>query len=33
MKTEKSSDGSKDRQETIEVVQRNWRAEVETAQV
>jgi VIT1/CCC1 family predicted Fe2+/Mn2+ transporter/rubrerythrin len=41
MTTEKSSDGSKDRQlgqpsraaETIEVVQRNWRAEVETAQV
>ena len=33
MTTEKSSGGSKDRQETIEVVQRNWRAEVETAQV
>ena len=26
-------DGTKDRQETIEVVQRNWRAEVETARV
>jgi rubrerythrin len=27
------SDGSKDRRETVEVVRRNWRAEVETAQV
>ena len=41
MKTANPSDGSKDRQlrqasraeETIEVVRRNWRAEVETAQV
>src|SRR3984893_5977916 len=33
MKTESEPAGQKDRQETIEVVQRNWRAEVETAQV
>src|SRR6195256_2688489 len=33
MKTDSEPDGQKDRQETIEVVQRNWRAEVETAQV
>ncbi len=33
MKPEEPSDGLKDRQETIEVVQRNWRAEVETARV
>jgi rubrerythrin len=33
MKTESQSDGAKDRRETIEVVRRNWRAEVETAQV
>ena len=33
MKTDNLSGGSKDRQETAEVVRRNWRAEVETAQV
>jgi predicted membrane protein (TIGR00267 family) len=33
MKNDNPSDGSKDRQETVEVVRRNWRAEVETAQV
>jgi VIT1/CCC1 family predicted Fe2+/Mn2+ transporter/rubrerythrin len=33
MKAEDQSDGTKDRQETIEVVRRNWRAEVETAQM
>src|SRR6202790_1171578 len=34
MKIDKSEpDGRQDRQETIEVVKRNWRAEVETAQV
>ena len=34
MKTDKSEpDSRQDRQETIEVVKRNWRAEVETAQV
>src|SRR5438046_6431745 len=33
MKNENPSDHGKDRQQTIEVVERNWRAEVETAQV
>src|SRR3979490_3162693 len=34
MKIDKSEpDGRQDRQETIEVVKRNWRAEVETARV
>ena len=33
MKIDNPNDGSKDRQETIEVVTRNWRAEVETALV
>ncbi len=33
MKSDNLSGGSKDRQETVEVVRRNWRAEVETAQV
>jgi len=33
MKSDNASGGSKDRQETVEVVRRNWRAEVETAQV
>src|SRR6266571_5830099 len=33
MKNENPSDHGKHRQQTIEVVQRNWRAEVETAQV
>jgi VIT1/CCC1 family predicted Fe2+/Mn2+ transporter/demethoxyubiquinone hydroxylase (CLK1/Coq7/Cat5 family) len=33
MKSGNPSDGSKDRQETVEVVRRNWLAEVETAQV
>ena len=33
MKNENPSDHGKDRQQTIEVVKRNWRAEVETAQV
>src|SRR5207248_4337746 len=33
MKDENPSDHGKDRQQTIEVVERNWRAEVETAQV
>src|ERR1700730_12068620 len=33
MKTESEPAGQKDRQETIDVVRRNWRAEVETAQV
>ena len=33
MKTDHPSEESTDRQETIEVVKRNWRAEVETAQV
>src|SRR5213082_1928979 len=33
MKDENPSDHGKDRQQTIEVVQRNWRAEIETAQV
>jgi len=33
IKIDNPSEGSKDRQETIEVVERNWRAEVETAQV
>jgi VIT1/CCC1 family predicted Fe2+/Mn2+ transporter/rubrerythrin len=33
MKNDNPTDGSKDRQETVEVVRRNWRAEVETAQV
>jgi VIT1/CCC1 family predicted Fe2+/Mn2+ transporter/demethoxyubiquinone hydroxylase (CLK1/Coq7/Cat5 family) len=33
MKSDNPSDGSKDRQETVEVVRRNWRAEVETAQI
>src|SRR5213082_2930213 len=33
MKNENPSDHGKDRQQTIEVVQRNWRAEVETARV
>src|SRR5207248_9694740 len=32
MKNENPSDHGKDRQQTIEVVERNWRAEVETAQ-
>ena len=33
MKNKNPSTGAKDRQQTIEVVERNWRAEVETAQV
>jgi rubrerythrin len=33
MKSENPSSAAKDRKETIEVVERNWRAEVETAQV
>lgn len=34
MKTDKSEpNGRQDRQETVEVVKRNWRAEIETAQV
>jgi len=33
MKMESPVDGARDRQETIEVIKRNWRAEVETAQV
>src|SRR6266571_4055332 len=33
MKNENPSEHGKDRQQTIEVVERNWRAEVETAQV
>jgi len=33
MKNYNPTDGSKNRQETVEVVRRNWRAEVETAQV
>ena len=33
MKIDNPEDGSKGRPETIEVVKRNWRAEVETAQV
>src|SRR5437899_5457908 len=33
MKNKNPSDHGKDRQQTIEVVERNWRAEVETAQV
>src|SRR6266581_3026329 len=33
MKNENPSDHGKHRQQTIEVVKRNWRAEVETAQV
>src|SRR5216117_3032598 len=33
MKNENPSDHGKDRQQTIGVVERNWRAEVETAQV
>jgi VIT1/CCC1 family predicted Fe2+/Mn2+ transporter/rubrerythrin len=33
MKSQNPSGDAKDRQETIEVVERNWRAEVETAQV
>jgi len=33
MKSENPSGAGKDRKETIEVVERNWRAEVETAQV
>ena len=33
MRNDNPCDGSKDRQETVEVVRRNWRAEVETAQV
>src|SRR3954465_3019359 len=31
--TEAKADGQENREETIDVVQRNWRAEVETAQV
>jgi hypothetical protein len=33
MKNENPSDGTKDRQQTIDVVRQNWRAEVETARV
>src|SRR5438552_5291743 len=33
MKNKNPSDHGKGRQQTIEVVERNWRAEVETAQV
>jgi len=33
MKSENPSGGAKDRQQTVDVVKRNWRAEVETAQV
>ena len=33
MKNENPSGGAKDRRQTIDVVKRNWRAEVETAQV
>jgi vacuolar iron transporter family protein len=33
MKNENPSGGAKDRQQTVDVVRRNWRAEVETAQV
>jgi Uncharacterized membrane protein len=33
MKNENPSSGAKDRQQTVDVVKRNWRAEVETAQV
>jgi VIT1/CCC1 family predicted Fe2+/Mn2+ transporter/rubrerythrin len=33
MNAEAQTDGARDRQETVEVVKRNWRAEVETAQV
>src|ERR1700675_2178950 len=33
MKSDNPSGGKQDRQETVEVVMRNWRAEVETAQV
>src|SRR5213595_342724 len=33
MKSENPSGDTTDRQQTIEVVERNWRAEVETAQV
>ena len=33
MKNENPSDGAKDPQQTVDVVKRNWRAEVETAQV
>src|SRR5213594_1630776 len=33
MKSETPSGDTKDRQQTIDVVERNWRAEVETAQV
>jgi vacuolar iron transporter family protein len=33
MKNDRSSDGPKNRQETVEVIRRNWRAEVETAQI
>src|SRR6516165_10366641 len=32
MKTESDSDGQGDRRQKVEVVKRNWRAEVETAQ-
>src|SRR6266478_2970895 len=33
MKNENPSGGAKDRRQTVDVVKRNWRAEVETAQV
>jgi len=33
MKNENPSGGAKDRQQTVDVVKRNWRAEVDTAQV
>ena len=33
MKNENPSGGTKDRQQMIDVVRQNWRAEVETAQV
>src|SRR6266403_5018326 len=32
MKNENPSGGAKDRRQTVDVVKRNWRAEVETAQ-
>jgi hypothetical protein len=33
MKSESEPDARQDRRETVEVVQRNWRAEVETARI
>jgi hypothetical protein len=33
MSASNPSDGTTDRRETVDVIRRNWRAEVETAQV